>query len=177
VNAANAAALPVMLATRALPEMEAEQAALLARHRAAAGTAPLGAQYEAIGVRAPTPAHAQGLGRRGSSVLDGEGRPTAHAGVCVRRATCARGARSWAVGVADSGGSRCGGSSQPSNFALNAQVQVERFNALVDAATLHAADKPGSGPLDPKARGDAAPRRKPIEHCAAVEGAGGYRKW
>lgn len=50
VNAANAAALPIMLATRALPEMEAEQAALLARHRAAAGALPLGAQYEAIGV-------------------------------------------------------------------------------------------------------------------------------
>ena len=50
VNAAIAAALPIMLATRALPEAEAEQAALLARHRAAAGALPLGAQYEAIGV-------------------------------------------------------------------------------------------------------------------------------
>ena len=51
VSASNAAALPIMLATRALPEMEAEQAALLAAHRAAAGAAPLGAQYEATGVR------------------------------------------------------------------------------------------------------------------------------
>ena len=55
VNAANAAALPIMLATRALPEMEAEQAALLARHRAAAGALPLGAQYEAIGVSLASP--------------------------------------------------------------------------------------------------------------------------
>ena len=51
VSAANAAALPIMLATRALPEMEAEQAALLAAHRAAAGALPLGTQYEATGVR------------------------------------------------------------------------------------------------------------------------------
>ena len=51
MSAANAAALPIMLATRALPEMEDEQAALLAAHRAAAGSLPLGAQYEATGVR------------------------------------------------------------------------------------------------------------------------------
>ena len=51
VIAANAAALPIMLATRPLPEMEAEQAALLAAHRTAAGALPLGVQYEATGVR------------------------------------------------------------------------------------------------------------------------------
>ncbi|KAK9835347.1 hypothetical protein WJX81_004050 [Elliptochloris bilobata] len=78
VNAGNAATLPIMLATRALPEMEAKQAALLAAHRAAAGALPLGAQYEATG------------------------------------------------------------------------VQMELVNALVDSLTVHAADKPVSGALDPK---------------------------
>lgn len=32
-----------------------------------------------------------------------------------------------------------------------AQVQMEHVNAVVDALTVHAADKPGSGALDPKA--------------------------
>ncbi len=41
---------------------------------------------------------------------------------------------------------------------------MERFNALVDAATLHAADKPGSGPLDPKARGNAELHRKLVDY-------------
>lgn len=36
-------------------------------------------------------------------------------------------------------------------IARTAQVQMEHLNALVDALTLHAADKPGTGPLDPKA--------------------------
>lgn len=51
VNAANAAQLPLLLATRALPEMEAQDRALLGAHRAAAGQQPVGAQYEALGVR------------------------------------------------------------------------------------------------------------------------------
>ena len=51
VNAANAPQLPLMLATKALPEMEAEDAGLLWAHRDAAGNAPVGAQYEQLGVR------------------------------------------------------------------------------------------------------------------------------
>ena len=51
VNAANASRLPILLATKALPEMEAEDAGLLWAHRDAAGGAPVGEQYEALGVR------------------------------------------------------------------------------------------------------------------------------
>ena len=106
VNAANAAALPVMLATRALPEMEAEQAALLARHRAAAGTAPLGAQYEAIGVRAPPHAR-RGLGDAAAVFLiEWGGRWRMRGCARVGRATCMRGARPCALGGADSGRGR-----------------------------------------------------------------------
>ena len=50
VNAANAQQLPIMLATKALPEMEGEEAGLLWAHRDAAGDAPIGAQYEQLGV-------------------------------------------------------------------------------------------------------------------------------
>jgi hypothetical protein len=52
VNAANAGRLPILLASKALPEMEAEDAGLLWAHRDAAGGAPVGEQYEALGVRA-----------------------------------------------------------------------------------------------------------------------------
>ncbi len=111
MNAANAAALPVMLATRALPEMEAEQADLLARHRAAAGTAPLGAQYEAIGVRAPPHAR-RGLGDAAAVFLiewGGGGRWRMCGCARVGRATCMRGVRPRALGGADSGRGRCEG--------------------------------------------------------------------
>lgn len=50
VNAANARTLPIMLATKALPEMEAEERQLLRRQSQASAGAPLGAQYEKLGV-------------------------------------------------------------------------------------------------------------------------------
>ncbi|CAL8464768.1 g4303 [Coccomyxa elongata] len=49
VNAANARTLPIMLATKALPEMEAEERELLRRQASAAQGTPLGAQYEKLG--------------------------------------------------------------------------------------------------------------------------------
>ncbi len=48
-------------------------------------------------------------------------------------------------------------------------MQVERFNALVDAATLHVADKPGSGPLDPKARGNAELHGKLVDYLCHAD--------
>ncbi len=50
VNAANARTLPIMLATKALPEMETEERELLRRQSQAAAGTPLGAQYEKLGV-------------------------------------------------------------------------------------------------------------------------------
>ncbi|EIE22894.1 hypothetical protein COCSUDRAFT_53690 [Coccomyxa subellipsoidea C-169] len=49
VNAANARTLPIMLATKALPEMETEERELLRRQSQAAAGTPLGAQYEKLG--------------------------------------------------------------------------------------------------------------------------------
>lgn len=50
MNAANARTLPIMLATKALPEMEAEERELLRRQASVAQGMPLGAQYEKLGV-------------------------------------------------------------------------------------------------------------------------------
>ena len=50
VNAANARTLPIMLATKALPEMEADERELLRRQAATAQGTPLGTQYEKLGV-------------------------------------------------------------------------------------------------------------------------------
>lgn len=51
MNAANAGQLPILLASKALPEMEAEDARLLGAHAARSGAQPVGAQYEQLGVR------------------------------------------------------------------------------------------------------------------------------
>ena len=50
VNAANAQLLPIMLATKSLPEMEAEQTQLLSRQQQQMGSQPLGSQFEKLGV-------------------------------------------------------------------------------------------------------------------------------
>ncbi|KAK9805476.1 hypothetical protein WJX72_000336 [[Myrmecia] bisecta] len=49
VNQQNATILPIMLASKALPEMEAEEAELLAGHHAAMGSMRVEEQYEALG--------------------------------------------------------------------------------------------------------------------------------
>ena len=51
VNEQNAARLPLMLATKLLPAMEAEEAQMLAAHRAAAHSKDLGTQIAELTVR------------------------------------------------------------------------------------------------------------------------------
>lgn len=54
VNETNAAELPVLLATRLLPDMDAEESALLERHSADAGHLPISNQLGRVDVR-PVP--------------------------------------------------------------------------------------------------------------------------
>jgi hypothetical protein len=51
VNQENAAILPIMLATKVLPEMEVEQAALLEKYTEPNAGVPLGLQYQELSVR------------------------------------------------------------------------------------------------------------------------------
>ena len=52
VNEQNASQLPILLATKLLPEMEAQEAQLLARHAADAGHLDLGDQISRVDVSA-----------------------------------------------------------------------------------------------------------------------------
>lgn len=54
LDAAMARVLPIMLATRVVPDMEEVQTAHLAAHRQAAGAAPVDAQYYRLVVRSYT---------------------------------------------------------------------------------------------------------------------------
>lgn len=51
VNQENAPLLPIMLASKELPEMEEEEASLLEKHRQASFGVPVGSQYEHLSVR------------------------------------------------------------------------------------------------------------------------------
>lgn len=50
MNQSSAAMLPIMLATKALPEMEAERAELLAAHVAFSGAKPIPDQFQMLTV-------------------------------------------------------------------------------------------------------------------------------
>lgn len=51
MNQENAPLLPIMLASKELPEMEEEEASLLEKHRLASIGVPVGTQYEHLSVR------------------------------------------------------------------------------------------------------------------------------